>query len=392
MSKTSPKLIDSLSQLIALPSVSSVQPSFDSSNRAVIDLLANWLDDLGFEIEIMPLPNQPNKANLIATLGKGPGGLILSGHTDTVPYNAEYWKSDPFKLTERDNKLYGLGSADMKSFLGLAIEAIKQHDARKLNAPLILLATADEESSMEGALAIVEADRPKAKYAIIGEPTGLKPIRAHKGIIMESIHLTGQSGHSSDPSLGNSALDGMHMVLDELKIWRNELKQKYVNHDFAVPYPTLNLGHIHGGDNPNRICAHCELHIDMRPLPGMSLDELRQALDERLLKRLADSGLKYRRTELIGGTEPMFTDKNADIVKTAEQLTGHSSESVAYCTEGPYLNMLGSQTIIMGPGHIEQAHQPDEYLPMDQIQPTIDILSKMIGKYCIEQAESNQAK
>jgi len=383
MKHSSPELLECLSQLIAIPSVSSVQEQYDQSNRPVIDLLAGWLADLGFSIEIMPLPNQPDKANLIATLGSGPGGLILSGHTDTVPFNEQYWASDPFALTERDNKLYGLGSADMKSFLGLAIEAVKQHDADKLKAPVILLATADEESSMDGAVALVEADRPKAKYAIIGEPTGLIPIRAHKGIIMEAIHLTGRSGHSSNPAYGNNAMDGMHLVLDEIKQWRAELQKKYNDPSFAVPYPTLNLGHIHGGDNPNRICGDCELHIDLRPLPGMSTDELRDTLDHRLQARLADTGLGYERKSLIRGTEPMHTATEAELVKTAEALTGHHAESVAYCTEAPYLNSMGTQTIVMGPGHIEQAHQPDEYLPMEQIQPTIDLLAKMIGKYCI---------
>ena len=374
--------MERLGALIGIPSVSSVSPEFDQSNRPVIDLLAGWLADLGYRIEIMPLPRQPHKANLIATLGSGPGGLVLSGHTDTVPYDDSGWQSDPFKLTERDNRLFGLGSADMKSFFALAIEAARQFDADKFKAPLILLATADEESSMDGALSLVEADKPKAKYAIIGEPTGLKPIRAHKGILMESIHITGHSGHSSDPRLGNNALEGMHKAIAEILRWRQELQQRYQDPHFAVSYPTLNLGHIHGGDNPNRICGECELHFDLRSLPGMSQDELRHDLDQRLAACFADSGLQVRRESLVAGTEPMHTDASADIVQQAEQLTGYPAEAVAYCTEGPYLNQLGMQTIILGPGHIEQAHQPNEYLPMEQIQPTIDLISQMIQRYC----------
>ena len=374
--------MERLRALIGTPSVSSVSPEFDQSNRPVIDLLANWLAELGYQIDIMPLPNQPQKANLIATLGQGPGGLVLSGHTDTVPFDDTGWASDPFTLSERDGRLFGLGSADMKSFFALAIEAARQFDANKLQAPLILLATADEESSMEGALSLVAADKPKAKYAIVGEPTGLKPIRAHKGIIMESIHITGHTGHSSDPRLGNSALEGMHKAIAEILRWRQELQQRYRDPHFAVPYPTLNLGHIHGGDNPNRICGECELHFDLRSLPGMSQDELRHDLDQRLAACFADSGLQVRRVPLIAGTESMHTDAQADIVKQAEQLTGYQAEAVAYCTEGPYLNQLGMQTIILGPGHIEQAHQPNEYLPMEQIQPTIDLISQMIERYC----------
>ena len=387
MTAKSPELIECLQQLIGTPSVSSVQPQHDQSNRPVIDLLANWLADLGFSIEIMHLPDQPDKANLIATLGTGPGGLILSGHTDTVPCNEQSWTSDPFTLTERDKRLYGLGSADMKSFMGLAMEAVKQHDMKRLQAPLILLATADEESSMDGAIALVEADRPKAKYAIIGEPTGLKPIRAHKGIIMESIRLKGQSGHSSDPELGNNAMEGMHRVISEILRWRHELQAKHHDPNFSVPYPTLNLGHIHGGDNPNRICGDCELHIDLRPLPGMIVEGLREQLDQRIKGCLADSDLEYERSSLIRGTEPMFTPADAEIVQMAEKLTGYQAESVAYCTEGPYLNSMGMQTIIMGPGHIDQAHQPDEYLPMEQIQPAVDLIGKMIEMTCMQTNE-----
>ena len=384
MSSLTPSLMACLQKLIATPSVSSVQPQFDQTNIHVIDLLANWLSDLGFVIEIMPLPNQPQKANLIATLGNGPGGLVLSGHTDTVPYDADRWQSDPFTLTERDNKLYGLGSADMKSFMALAIEAVKRFDAKTFRAPLILLAIADEESSMEGASSLVLADKPKAKYAMIGEPTGLKPIRAHKGIIMESIKVIGRAGHSSNPAYGNSALEGMHKVIAAVLAWRAEIQQKHRDPAFAVPFPTLNLGHIHGGDNPNRICGECELHIDLRPLPGMSTDELRAHLDFHIEQALRDTDLKFERVPLIHGTEPMFTDAQAEIIKAAESLTGHTAESVAYCTEGPYLNQLGMQTVIMGPGHIDQAHQPDEYLPMEQIEPGIDLISNMIKRFCVQ--------
>ena len=300
------------------------------------------------------------------------------------PNDEARWSSDPFTLDERNNRLYGLGSADMKSFFALAIEAAQQFNAGQLKAPLILLATADEESSMEGALSLIAADKPKAKYAIVGEPTGLKPIRAHKGIIMESVRVIGQSGHSSNPALGNSALEGMHKAIAEILRWRSELQQRYRDPDFAVPYPTLNLGHIHGGDNPNRICGECELHFDLRSLPGMAVDALREELDSRLANVFADTGLKVQRESLITGTDPMHTEASADIVRHAEQLTGHSAETVAYCTEGPYLNQLGMQSIILGPGHIDQAHQPDEYLPMDEIKPAVELISRFIHRYCVD--------
>lgn len=379
-----PGLIEMLQRLVATPSVSSVSPEFDQSNRAVIDILAGWLETLGFAVEVMPLPERPEKANLIATLGAGPGGLVLAGHTDTVPFDADRWRSDPFVLTEADDRLYGLGTADMKGFFPLAIEAARRFEARQLRSPLIILATADEESSMEGAEALVAAGRPRGRYAVIGEPTGLRPVRMHKGIMMEAIRLTGRSGHSSDPSLGVNALEGMHGVLGEILAWRTELQAAHRNPLFQVEVPTLNLGHIHGGDNPNRICGRCELHIDLRPLPGMALDELRGELVRRLERRLADSRLELEIFPLFKGTPAMETPAASALVQTAERLTGHGAEAVAFCTEGPYLQALGMETLILGPGDIDQAHQPDEYLALDRVRPTVDLLEQLIGRFCCE--------
>jgi len=376
-------MLEMLQGLIALPSMSSVSPEFDTSNRAVIDLLASWLEELCFAVEVMPLPNQPSKANLIATLGTGPGGLVLAGHTDTVPYDAGRWSHDPFTLTEADGRLYGLGTSDMKGFFALAIEAARSFAVNEFKQPLIILATADEESSMDGAQALVDLGRPKARYAVIGEPTGLRPVNAHKGIMMEGIRLTGRAGHSSDPSLGLNAIDGMYRVLGDLMAWREQLQCDHHDSRFQVPVPTLNFGHIHGGDNPNRICGCCELHIDLRPLPGMELDELRATLNSRLQRLFSETAYHWEVLRLFPGTEPMHTPKESAIVSAAERLTGHDSEAVAFCTEGPFLNSLGMETIILGPGDIAQAHQPDEYLALDRLTPTVELLRQLIRQFCL---------
>jgi acetylornithine deacetylase len=371
-----------ISRLIATPSVSSVTPGLDQGNLDVINLLADWCESAGFDVEILPV--EANKANLIATLGKGEGGLILSGHTDTVPYDDSHWSTDPFTATEMDNRIYGLGTADMKSFLAIALMAMQDIDPRSLKSPLILLATADEESGMSGAKALVQAGKPGNRYAVIGEPTSMRPVRMHKGIFMEAIHLQGKSGHSSDPSLGLNALEGMHKVIQAITDWRTELQLQHVNEAFAVPVPTLNLGHIHGGDNPNRICGDCELHIDLRPLPGMSVDELRSELHHRASQALADSGLQLTTQPLFSGIPAVETPADASLVQAAEQLTGCSAEAVAYSTEAPYLQRLGNEVIVLGPGSINQAHQPDEYLSTAQINPMLGILRGLIDRYCIK--------
>jgi len=384
MSSALPDLKTQLSELIATPSVSCTSAALDMSNLPVVNKLAGWLECLGFDCEVMPVPGEQGKYNLIATLGSGPGGLVLAGHTDTVPYNAERWNFNPFKLIERDHRWHGLGTSDMKGFFPLAIEAAKTASEATLKQPLILLATADEESSMSGARALAEAGKPLARYAIVGEPTSLKPIRMHKGMMMESIQIQGESGHSSNPELGASALDAMHGVLTELNSFRKQLKNDYVNSEFSVAFPTMNFGCIHGGDNPNRICGSCELQIDLRPLPGMDLDTLRTDIVSKIGPIAASFGTQLKMESLFVGAPAHETAADSAIVKVAEQLTGHTAGSVNFGTEAPYLQQLGIDTLVLGPGDISVAHQPDEYISTESIRPTVKLLEQFIQLFCVE--------
>lgn len=378
-----PALQDMLRQLISLPSISSASAAWDHSNENVVNTLAQWLEPLGFRTEILPVPGMPGKVNLIATLGSGPGGLVLSGHTDTVPYDESRWQSDPFTLTERDDRWYGLGTCDMKGFFALAIEAARDLAGKHLKQPLIILATADEESSMNGARALAEAGRPEGRYAVIGEPTNLRPVRMHKGIMMERLVFEGQSGHSSDPALGRNALEGMHQAIGELLDLRTGWQQRYRNTAFQVQVPTLNLGCIHGGDNPNRICARCELHFDLRPLPGMDMAELRQSILMRLQPIARQHHLELAFEPLFDGVPPFETAADAELVKVCERLTGHTAQAVAFATEAPWLQQLGLETLVMGPGSIDQAHQPDEFLALAQVNPGVALLKNLIRHFCL---------
>jgi acetylornithine deacetylase len=384
LSVNSKSLFEQLNKVVSLPSVSSANASIDMSNKPVIDHLAEQFESLGFECELIPIPgSETTKFNLIATLGSGPGGLVLAGHTDTVPLDEELWSLDPFKVTQRDGKLFGLGVTDMKGFFPIIMEAVKPLLDKSFKEPLIVLATADEETSMQGARSIAEMGRPKARAAIIGEPTGLQPVKAHKGIMMDSVRLLGQSGHSSDPSLGNNALDAMHAVISDLMIYREELKQRYSSDLFSIPHPTLNLGVIHGGDNPNRICGHCELEFDIRLMPGMHIETVRGEIRNRIATLMDPLGIQFELAALFTGVPAFFADENSALLKTAEKLTGHAGISVGFGTEGPFLQELGMDTIIMGPGNIDQAHQPDEYMSIDMIEPCIDVLQKMISHHCL---------
>ena len=377
-----PSMKEQFAALIAVPSVSCTQPTLDQSNRGVIDLLASWLGDLGFNCDIQQV--SPGKFNLLASFGSGPGGLVLAGHSDTVPYDEALWQTDPLKLTEVDNRWVGLGSCDMKGFFALVIEAVRPLLDQPFKQPLLILATCDEETSMAGARALVEAGRPLGRAAVIGEPTGLKPIRMHKGVMMERIEILGQSGHSSDPSLGHSALEAMHDAISELKGLRQQWLNEYRNPQFSVPQPTLNFGCIHGGDNPNRICGQCSLEFDLRLLPGMDPNALRAIIRSKLQPLAERHQVKIDFAPIAAGVPPFEQDADAELVRVAERLTGHRAQAVAFGTEAPYLQQLGCETLVLGPGDIACAHQPGEYLEMSRLQPTVRLLTQLIEHYCLK--------
>lgn len=376
-----PSLKDQFAALIAAPSVSCTQPHWDQSNLTVIELLAGWLAELGFACEIQEVA--PGKANLLATLGSGPGGLVLAGHSDTVPFDAALWHSDPLRLTEQGDRWVGLGVCDMKGFFPLVIEAVRGLLDQPFRQPLLVLATCDEESSMAGARALAAAGRPLGRAAVIGEPTGLKPIRLHKGVMMERIDILGQSGHSSDPSLGHSALEAMQDVMGELRLLRAQWQREFNNPQFGVPQPTLNFGCIHGGDNPNRICGQCALEFDLRPLPGMDPEQLRAAIRGKLQPLAERHQVRIDYAPLFANVPPFEQSADSELVRVAEKLTGHAAQAVAFGTEAPYLQQLGCETIVLGPGDIACAHQPGEFLELARIEPTVRLLRQLIQHYCL---------
>ncbi|EKN3339921.1 acetylornithine deacetylase [Yersinia enterocolitica] len=386
-----PPFIELYRALIATPSISATDSALDQSNEALINLLAGWFADLGFRIEIQPVPDTRHKFNLLASIGEnsvgkkssgeGSGGLLLAGHTDTVPYDEGRWTRDPFTLTEHDNKLYGLGTADMKGFFAFILDAVRDIDASTLSKPLYILATADEETTMAGARYFAASTQLRPDFAIIGEPTSLQPVRAHKGHISNAIRITGQSGHSSDPARGVNAIDLMHESITELMKLRTTLQERYNNPAFAIPYPTMNFGHINGGDAANRICACCELHMDIRPLPGLTLSDL----DELMTEALAPVSARWPGRLSIDQLHPPIpgyecpTDHH--MVGVIEELLGERTAVVNYCTEAPFIQQI-CPTLVLGPGSINQAHQPDEFIDMAFIEPTRELIGQLVDHFC----------
>lgn len=367
--------------LIETPSISANTPELDQGNQAVIEKLATWFEDIGFESQIIDVA--PGKKNLLAKMGQGEGGLLLSGHSDTVPFDAGRWETDPHQLVEKDNKFYGLGTADMKGFFAFIYEAARSVDWSKQTKPLYVLATCDEETSMLGAQHFTQNSPIQPDFCIIGEPTSLKPIRAHKGHVAKAIRITGKSGHSSNPALGINAIEIMNEVLFKLMQLRQELIKRYRNPGFEIPEPTMNFGHIHGGDSANRICGCCELHFDVRPLPGMSLQGLDQLVREYLVEIEAKWPNSVDIRALHDSIPGYECQQDHPFVQGIEELTQTKTETVNYCTEAPFLQEL-CPTLVLGPGSIDQAHQPNEFLSFEFIDPTTKLLTEMMNKYCFE--------
>jgi acetylornithine deacetylase len=380
MAKTLPTTKEMIAELIATPSVSCVHADLDMSNHGVINKIAEWSESLGFEIEIQPVDE--GKSNLIARAGKGSDGLVLSGHTDTVPCDPTLWSCDPFEARETDDRIYGLGSCDMKSFLALALNASSSVNLANLKRPLTIVATADEESTMNGARLIADNGKKLGRFCVIGEPTGLSPVRQHKGSLTMSVEFVGQSGHASDPSLGNNALEGMYHLMTALFAYRERIEGQYNDPAFTIPTPTMNLGHIHGGDNSNRICGACTLLIDIRFLPSMTYAVLQSDL-EQMAGEIASARNLEVHTKTFGEGRAMNTDEASEIAQYLTHLTGKRTGSAAFGTEAPYFNSMQTETIVIGPGSINQAHQPDEFLPITQIDPTINMLKSLIDRFCL---------
>lgn len=376
-----PSFDEMLGALVQRPSVSNLSRELDCSNRAVVEVLATWLEDLGFDISVLPLPNG-TKFNMVARKGEGTGGLLFSGHTDTVACDSDLWTSDPFELKFENGRFYGLGTCDMKGFFPTVFEVLEKMSSLKAMAPITVLATADEETDMAGARHLLDTYELTAAAAVIGEPTSLRPVSAHKGIFTMKITTQGKSAHSSNPLLGINALEGMHEILTQLLHYREELRERYCHQAFEIPHPTMNLGCLRAGDSANRICNSAELLIDCRTLPGMSSAKIAEELREYLMSIQSKVGMPIDIELGMPPIEPFSASSDSKLSKIFEQLTGQPASAVAFGTEAPFLQTMGIDTMVFGPGSIDQAHQVDEYLQLDQVRTAQDILARLLHAYC----------
>ncbi len=358
-------LIYFLEKLVAIPTASCDEREKEDGNQKLLGFISETLAPLGFSLTF--IGDDPKWQNLLAI--RGDSKYLLSGHTDTVPCNLDKWESNPYQLTLKEDKAFGLGACDMKAFLAVMLTL-----AKHTNFDLALLFTAQEETSMQGAIECQKALKEKFdfKLIIIGEPTENTLVTSHKGWMYGKLDIEGKSAHSSNPSLGVNAIEQGVQAL-ELLI---KLKDNLSLRDPQNP-PTLNLGQIIGGDCANRVCSHLSLIFDVRPTEKIGVKEVLKEL-HTIEKRLLEHKIKAHFSYPYPFIEPMATRISKEDRALLEKLTLKKSESVNYCTEGSLLQDLGP-CVILGPGSIAQAHQENEFVSLKSLEDHFKLIKEFLS-------------
>jgi acetylornithine deacetylase len=369
-----------LAQMIAFDTTSR------NSNLALIEWVEAFLAERG--IASTRVANADgSKANLYALIGPAvEGGVVLSGHTDVVPVDDQPWSSDPWAVTERGGKLYGRGVADMKSFVALALAHVDAAREAKLQRPMILALSYDEEIGCLGAPSMIaeivrEAPRPAA--AIIGEPTSMKVVSAHKGVRSFFVEVTGREAHSSLPDAGVSAvMEALKLMSLVAEMGRAAGAQSHA--PFATG-PTMTIGKIEGGTAANILARRCAFVWDLRT-PGMDEGDAiearfraaAEALDAEIKQRAPEGGVRVtRRSKTVGLT----IDRDSAAEQLARALTGDNEiRTVAYAAEAGLFQTAGIPAVLCGPGSIEQAHQPDEWIEIAQLEEGAAFMRRLIER------------
>lgn len=358
----------------------------DSSTVEIGNFVSNQLESAGFKVRQQPYTlGNTAKVNVIAIKGEGEPKLALSGHLDTVPYDASKWLSDPLTLAERDGKYFGMGICDMKGFLAVAMAAGMQIPPSELARPFALIFTSDEEVGCIGARRLTKELGKVSDMYVIGEPTEMRPVYLHKGYMFMRVTLTGARGHSSDPKRGKNVIErALPTVLQRLEEFRHAL-ENIVDPRLDPPYPTTNIGRIDtgAGSAKNVIADYCALDFDIRPVPGQDPPEIIDALQKHVAPDGEINGIKVKIAAVRAPSHPFLTDPDEEIVRAAVAMTGNQPVSTAFNTEGGVFNRAGAKSVICGIGSIKQAHQPNEYLEARYLQDSVtEIYERLIRRLC----------
>ena len=373
-----------LDTLVGFPTVSA------RSNLDLIGYLDTVLEAKGAERQLF-FNEAGTKANLLATLGPSDTeGVLLSGHTDVVPVEGQAWTSDPFRLTQRGDRVFGRGTADMKGFIACALAFAEHIDPNALKKPLHLVFSFDEEVGCIGVRRVIEQFpllKAKPALCIVGEPTLMRPVIAHKGKVAGRILCRGHEGHSSQPFEG---LNAIHLACDmvgELRTLQDEMLAGPIRDDgFTVPVTTLHVGTIQGGTALNIVPRDCTLDFEIRNIPEQDSDGLLDRLFDRA--RMLSDAARTRFPEagvtidIVNRYPGLLMPADSPAVTRVQRLAqSNEAGKISFGTEGGlFQSVLGIPTVVCGPGNIDQAHKPDEYVSLEQLAACMSFLDRLAAE------------
>lgn len=380
--------LDILTRLIAFDTTS------DRSNLALIHFVRDLLAEHGIQATVLPNA-EGDKASLLATIGPPvAGGVVLSGHTDTVPVTGQTWSQDPYQATLKEGRLYGRGSVDMKGFIALCLAMVPQFLASPLKRPIHLAFSYDEESTCMGCLPLIDHMRetlPEVAAVIIGEPTQGRVVSAHKGVHSWRTEVTGVPAHSSRPDLGVSATFYAARIISELERTANELRTNATRGElFEPPYSTLHVSAMQGGNAPNIIAKDARLHWELRNLPSDPPDAVRARFDDftaQLAREMQQhsADCRIQTLEDYASVPALTPEPDGKAEALAFALTGQSERcGVGFCSEAGWFQDRGFSTVVCGPGSIAQAHKADEYIEMAELERYRDFLARLMQHQCAD--------
>jgi acetylornithine deacetylase len=364
--------------------------SFDTTSHKTNLPMAEWIRDYlaRYGIEAQMLPSDDGiHANLFATIGPtGHGGIGLSGHMDVVPVTDQPWVTDPFELVEKGSRLYGRGTTDMKGYLACMLAAVPDFLARPLKTPIHLIFSYDEEIGCTGVVPMVAEfgkSLPKPEIVLVGEPSMMSVVDGHKGGARLKTEVIGKDAHSSTPDLGVSAIFVANELISELQRIESRLKISHSAPRFAPPFPTITVSFVEGGIAHNIIPPRCTFHWGVRLTPGLDINEVIAALQTYAERELLpgmravhpDCAIK---TELLGLLPAFSSGANSAATSLAMKLAGqNATHTVPYGTEASHFQAAGCSSVVCGPGHIKEAHQPNEYIEAAELENCMAFLMRV---------------
>ena len=348
-----------------------------NSNLELIEFVKGYLENFGIASELV-FDADRRKANLFATIGDPEvGGVALSGHTDVVPVDGQNWDTDPYQINRKDDRLFGRGTCDMKSFIAVCLAKVPQIIDRNLETPIHFAFSYDEEIGCVGVQTLLREleHRPnKPRLCIIGEPTGMKVIRSHKGKISKRCTIHGLEAHSGLAHIGVNAVEAAAEIIAFLKREARKFRDKGpFDHEFTPSYTTVHTGTVRGGTALNIVPKLCQFEAEIRHLPSDDPDRVWERLqifiDTQILPEMRDVFPQAEVVWEVVSTIPALSTSDESLIKLTQQLSGtEGSGCVSFGTEGGLFENIGIPSVVCGPGYIDQAHKPNEFIAVEQVE------------------------